>query len=139
MQYRPLFSLASRLREKANTLITAELEKAGIHGIGPSHGDILTELFRQDGRSMCELASCIRRSKSTMTTLIGKLEAQHFVVKVQHPEDARGMLVFLTPEGRALRRVFDDVSSKLQQYIASRITMAEADMLEKLLRKMLED
>ena len=45
MKYSAIFSHASRLRESGNRFILAELEKAGLGDIVPSHGDILVRLF----------------------------------------------------------------------------------------------
>ena len=45
MKYSAIFSHASRLRESGNRFILAELEKAGLGDIVPSHGDILVRLL----------------------------------------------------------------------------------------------
>ena len=36
-----VFSNAARLREMGNAFILAELKKAGLRGLAPSHGDVL--------------------------------------------------------------------------------------------------
>ncbi len=139
MRFRPIFALASRVRENANRLILSELEKAGLPGIAPSHGDIFVELFRNDGCSMGELADHIRRTKSTVTTLVKKLEAQGYVTRIKRKDDARGTEVYLTSRGRELRPVLEAVSRRLQLQVERSLTEEEADQLEKLLQKMLEN
>ena len=38
MTYRAIFSNAARLRERGNAFILAELKKAGLDAVAPSHG-----------------------------------------------------------------------------------------------------
>ena len=137
MQHRPLFSLISRVRTKANELIVTDLEHAGIQGIAPSHGDILVALFQQDGRNMGDLTECIHRTKSTVTVLVKKLEAHGYVMRTKHTSDARSTLVYLTPKGHALKPVFEAVSVHLQKQVSAHLSEEEAGQLERLLKKML--
>ena len=135
MKYLAIFTHASRLREAGNTFILAELEKAGLHGIVPSHGDILHQLLARDELNMKDLALNAHRTKSTVTTLVSKLEQEGYVERLTDPEDARGVKVRLTDKGRALQPAFDSISKGLQELITARLTSAEAQKLEELLSK----
>lgn len=90
MKYSAIFSHASRLRESGNRFILAELEKAGLGDIVPSHGDILVRLLSCEACNMSELARQVRRTKSTVTTLVEKLERNGYVLRMPDPEDSRG-------------------------------------------------
>ena len=70
MTYSAIFSHASRLREAGNRFILAELEKAGLDGIAPSHGDVLAQLLACESCNMSDLARRVHRTKSTVTTLV---------------------------------------------------------------------
>ena len=83
MKYSAIFSHASRLRESGNRFILAELEKAGLGDIVPSHGDILVRLLSCEACNMSELARQVRRTKSTVTTLVEKTRT--------HPQAALGV------------------------------------------------
>jgi DNA-binding MarR family transcriptional regulator len=101
--------LISRIHEAADKWIAAELAAAGLKGVVPSHGDVLALLFRQREATMHELAEFARRTKPTMTVLVGKLERMGLVRRSQSPLDARCQIVRLTPEGEKLRPAFDEV------------------------------
>lgn len=88
---------------------------------------------------MGELADHIRRTKSTVTTLVKKLEAQGYVTRIKRKDDARGTEVYLTSRGRELRPVLEAVSRRLQLQVERSLTEKEADQLEKLLQKILEN
>ncbi len=126
-----IISLISQIRHKANELIISELEKNGIKGIVPSHGDILIRLFRADSIPMSELASAINKKKNTVTTLVEKLENLGYVKKTSDPDDSRINLVRLTPEGRSLQKIFDKVSQTLLGTVYKGVSETEKrDVLE---------
>jgi len=131
MRYRSIFSYASRLREEGNKLIIAALKDAGLTDIAPSHGDILAHLLAEGPCHMSVLARRIRRTRSTITALVEKMERSGYV----DPTDARGVLVCLTARGKALAPVMDAVSRALEELIASRLSVDEADELERLLSR----
>lgn len=135
MRYRSIFSYASRLREEGNKLIIAALKDAGLTDIAPSHGDILAHLLAEGPCHMSVLARRIRRTRSTITALVEKMERSGYVERRPDPTDARGVLVCLTARGKALAPVMDAVSRALEELIASRLSAEEADALERLLSR----
>lgn len=138
MRHQPIFNYASRLRELGNTFIVAELKKAGLQDIVPSHGDILAQLLQWETRNMSELAQHAHRTKSTVTALVTKLERHGYVERIPDPEDSRGVKVRLTEKGRALRPVTEAISDGLQRIIDERLTEEESLQLEHLLAKCLK-
>ena len=108
-----IISLISRIREKANRLITAELSARGLHGLKPIHGDLLLALFTSDRPTMKELADRVDRKKSTVTTLVDKLVQLGFATKTMDKLDSRVFRVSLTPEGKALKPQLIDISRTL--------------------------
>ncbi|WP_273522940.1 MarR family winged helix-turn-helix transcriptional regulator [Mailhella massiliensis] len=138
MKQLAIFNYASRLREIGNTFILAELEKAGLRDIAPSHGDVLGQLLTCDSRNMSELAFHAHRTKSTVTALVTKLEKNGYVERIPDPEDSRGVKVRLTEKGRALKPAFDAISEGLQAIITDRLSEEEALKLEQLLAACVE-
>ncbi|WP_077072552.1 MarR family winged helix-turn-helix transcriptional regulator [Mailhella massiliensis] len=138
MKQLAIFNYASRLREIGNTFILAELEKAGLRDIAPSHGDVLGQLLTCDSRNMSELAFHAHRTKSTVTALVTKLEKNGYVERIPDPEDSRGVKVRLTEKGRALKPAFDAISKGLQAIITDRLSEEEALKLEQLLAACVE-
>ena len=108
-----IISLISRIREKSNRFISAELSNRGLQGLKPIHGDLLLALFITDRPTMMELADRVDRKKSTVTTLVDKLVHLGFAVKTRDNEDSRIFRVSLTPEGQALKPHLIDISRKL--------------------------
>lgn len=131
--------LISRIREKANRLITRELAAHDLMGIVPTHGDILVSLFLQPRLPMKRLAEIIDRDKSTVTALVDKLVRLGYVEKKPDSNDSRITLVCLTPRGKALMPNFLDISRKLQERVYKNLNRKEKATLIELLIKINED
>ena len=138
MEYQYIFRYASRLREKGNIYLLAELKKAGLQSLSPSHGDMLAYLFKYKVCTMSDLAKFVRRSKSTLTVLADKLEKSGYIKRWPNPEDSRSTLVGLTGKGLALQPIFEKISQGLNNLVAEKLTNTEAETLEKLLGKCIE-
>lgn len=125
----------SRIREKVNEKIQAELERAGAVGLVPSHGDLLLALYEREPMTMTELADRIHRDRSTVTTLIGKLKKQGYVDVQKNPDDARSNCAYLTAKGRALHPIFVEISEALYNQEYQGISREERELFVRLLEK----
>ena len=130
-----IVALIARIREKANRFIAAELERHGLEGLKPIHGDILLALFRYDAPTMKELAELVDRKKSTVTTLVEKLVRLGYAVKRQDEADCRAYRISLTEEGRALRQPLIDISDRLMRKVYKQMPAAERKRLVRGLTK----
>ena len=109
-----IVDLLSRIRASANLYITEKLVSRGITGIVPAHGQLLFPLFHASGPvPLGELARKSGRAKSTITGMARTLEKLGFIHRTSCPDDGRSVLVELTAEGRALERIFREVSEEL--------------------------
>jgi len=124
-----IVSLVSRIREKANRLITEELALRGLGALKPIHGDLLYALFICDRPTMKELADRVDRKKSTVTTLVDKLVCLGYAKKERDAQDSRSFRVFLTPEGEALKPDLMQISHKLLSRIYKDMPVAEKKQL----------
>ena len=127
--------MISKVRENANKFITEEMDKWGVKGLAPSHGDILSALLKHERLTMKELADKIGRDKSTVTVLVDKLIKQGFVEKTRDIEDNRVVFVSLTEKGRELRPMFDSISKDLISTVYKGMSENEKEELIKTLTK----
>lgn len=130
-----IISLASRVREKANKLISHELARQGVTGIVPSHGDILFLLFSAEKLPMKDIAEKIQRTKPTVTVLVEKLVSLGFLEKKKSQEDARVTFIKLSDEGQKLKPIFDSVSENVNTLICKDLSVEDVRLAESLLAK----
>lgn len=135
MKNQRLITLSSRLAEKANKFIIAELKKQELCDIAPSHGDILSLLFDGTAYEMSEIAKKIHRTKPTVTVLVEKLEKSGYVQRIKSDTDARFTMVSLTEKGFSLQPTFEAISQRLNALAYSGLRDEEAMLLEILLEK----
>ncbi|UUV17487.1 MarR family transcriptional regulator [Fusobacteria bacterium ZRK30] len=113
MRYDNTINLISKIREISSMFIISELEKLGIIGIVPSHGDIIVTLIKHRELTMTEIAEKINKDRSTVTTLVKKLNKIGFTATKKNENDQRSNFVFLTPKGKELEEGFNQISEKL--------------------------
>ena len=124
-----IISLVSRIREKANRLITEELAVRGLGDLKPIHGDLLYALFSCDRPTMKDLAEKVDRKKSTVTTLVDKLVSLGYAVKERDARDSRSFRVSLTREGEALKPHLIAISQALLSRVYKDMPMADRKQL----------
>ena len=130
--------LISKIREKANKFILADLAQHGITKLAPSHGDILACLYQRERVTMKEISDSIHRTKPTVTVLVNKL-AELGLKKFQAAEDSRVIYVELTEQGKALQKLFEKVSADLVQKVFQNMEQEEMKKLEISLQKVLDN
>ena len=109
-----IFGLIGSLRERYARFLEGELVAHGIEGLVPSHGSILSVLYRsEEGLPMGDIAKRIGRTKSTVTQLVDRLVALGFVEKTPSARDGREVFVVLTDKGRGIKADFDEISARL--------------------------
>lgn len=126
-----IIALISRIQNKANRFIVAELKKYGITGIAPVHGDILLALFFHKRITMQDLAKLVDRKKSTITTLVEKLIQLGYVQKQKDENDNRYFIISLTDKGKSLKVPLIEVSMNLINTVYQDMPMDQRTQLVK--------
>ena len=107
------FYLISQIKELSTSLIEKELKKNNIEGISSSHGNIIHVLINKNEISMTDIANSIKRDRSTVTTLVKKLQKHGYVAMKKNEKDSRSTLVYLTEKGKELSPSFEKISNIL--------------------------
>jgi DNA-binding MarR family transcriptional regulator len=132
-----LIKLTSKISNFANKLIILELEKNGIKGIVPSHGDILALLYKEKKVTMKEIADFVHKTKPTVTTLVDKLVGLNYITKSKCETDSRVTFVELTKKGELLEPIFEQISNDVNKIVYSNLSEDESKGVEDILRKVL--
>jgi DNA-binding MarR family transcriptional regulator len=126
---------------RAAALLDRELgDTFARHGLDRPAWDVLATLRRSGRpylRTPTELAAAVMRSSGGMTRILDRMERQGLIERLPHPEDRRGLLVGLTPEGR---RVYGAVARRHlanERRLLAALSDAEQERLAGLLRKLL--
>lgn len=74
---------------------------------------VMLALWQHGDLSMTSIAGLVYLDPGTVTPLVKRLEATGYVTRRRDPEDARVLLVSLTPEGAALRTVAEGIPAQV--------------------------
>jgi DNA-binding MarR family transcriptional regulator len=84
-----------------------------------------------------ELADDLEISSGAMTSRLDRLEKQGFVRRLPDPADRRGIVVELTPDGKAAWDRTIGIAARREAFFASVLKKDEQRQLNKLLRKLM--
>ncbi|MQW87362.1 MarR family winged helix-turn-helix transcriptional regulator [Sinorhizobium saheli] len=110
------------------------------HGLTSASFDVLATLRRSGPPfqlSPGELLAATMVTSGTMTNRLDQLEKAGLVKRLDNPEDRRGVIIALTPEG--LKRIDAAVAAHVanQQRMIAGLTPEERDAIDALLKKFL--
>ncbi len=85
-------------------------------GLTPVQFDVIATLGNQPPMSYKQLGEKTLISKSSLTGVVERMIAKGFIVTIDHPEDARSLLLKLTAKGqRVFEKVFPEHLAHLEQ------------------------
>jgi MarR family transcriptional regulator, organic hydroperoxide resistance regulator len=111
----------------------SHLIKLGLH---PGQEIILMQLLRQNGQSQTQLAEQLGVQAPTVTKMLQRLEAGHFVERRPSNQDNRVTLVYLSPKGRSLEQPLHDAWAALERQTGLGLSNTDHDTLVKLLERL---
>lgn len=109
-----IISIISSVHKKANEFIKKRLLENGIDDLLLPHGSILSVLYKSHfPLKVSEITEKIKRTKSTVTELIIKLEKNGYVTKTPSDSDMRVIYIGLTEKARNLEPIFKAISNEM--------------------------
>jgi DNA-binding MarR family transcriptional regulator len=95
-------------------------------------GQVLAFVSARDGVPVTAIVRLLGVSKSTVTSLLQRLETASLMRRGGNPDDARSWLVFTTTKGRRVGAAARDRVLKLERRIQARITQADMRALARI-------
>jgi len=126
------------LESYRRVLDTLDAELQSERGLSLSRYDVLVQLFSAPDHRlrMNQLASRILLSKSGLTRLIDRMEAEGLVERASSPTDRRGSFAVLTPRGEQVFREAAPIHlDGIHKHFASHLTATEAKAMAKAFEK----
>lgn len=112
------------------------LREIGIY-VGQDH--LLWQLWNEDGATQTELCERMGCEAPTLTNMVKKLETYGLLTRRKDSTDARVTRVYLTEEGRAIRRPIDEIWENHQEKMLQGFTTEDQIILKRLVEKINEN
>lgn len=125
----------TNIRQRLFRFLSGELSKEGIGDIAPSYGDILFVLDQKGKATMQEVARHTIKDKSTVSSVINKLQAGGYIVKERDGADGRYTNLTLTPKAVKLRPVLLEISKRMNEKLFEGFSEEEKRTLFRLMEK----
>ncbi|MFX1256223.1 MAG: MarR family winged helix-turn-helix transcriptional regulator [Promethearchaeota archaeon] len=126
--------LMAKIRHLSGRIFNKILKEYQIE-INPAQGRIMFVLWRNEGISIRELAKETSLSKSTLTSMLDRLENMGYIKRVASKIDRRKILIKLTEKDRRLRDKYIEVSQKMNKLFYNGFTNDEIDTFEEYLSR----
>ena len=127
--------LIARIHQLAGRLFAEKLKKYNLDEINPAQGRILFVLWQKDGISIRELAGKTSLGKSTLTSMLDRLEEAGYLERVPSIGDRRKIKIKLTERDRKLRNIYKKVSNEMTELFYDGFSAGEISEFEKYLRQ----
>ena len=131
--------LIAKIHHLAGRILSQILKEHHLDEINPAQGRILFVLWRNDGISIQELAKKTSLGKSTLTSMLDRLEKNGHLIRVPSRKDRRKILIRLTKKDRPLQNVYGLVSKEMTKLFYREFTAKEIDEFEDYLKRILDN
>lgn len=131
--------LIAKVHQLANRVFARMLKQHGIEEINPAQGRILFALWQGDGISAQELAARTSLKKTTMSSMLHRLEEAGHILRRPSLADKRETLIELTEKDRQMRAQYDFVSHAMSELFYDGLNEVEIVQFERVLGRILQN
>ena len=131
--------LISKIKQIQGRVFERLLSEYGISEFNGPQGRILFVLWERDDIPISELSKQTGLAKTTLTSMLDRLESSGHIERTPDPTDRRTVRIRLTENARALRPKYDEVSDRMNEIFYGGFSDAEVLAFEKALGKILEN
>jgi len=129
--------LISKIHQVSGRIFAGLLKKYKAEEINPAQGRIMFPLWKKDGISIKELARETALGKSTLTSMLDRLEREGHIKRVPSRKDRREILIHLTEKDRLLQEKYAKVSAHMNELYYRGFTEKEIGEFEGHLERIL--
>ncbi|MHC4604175.1 MAG: MarR family winged helix-turn-helix transcriptional regulator [Planctomycetota bacterium] len=130
--------LMAKIRQVGGRIAERILREYNIE-ITSAQGRIMFALWQQDGISINELAKKTQLGKSTLTSMLDRLETMGYIKRRRSGQDRRKILIRRTKKDRALEGKYVEVSQQMTKLSYKDFSKNEIDRFEKDLARILNN
>ena len=131
--------LIAKIHQVAGRIFARKLKEHGIDEINPAQGRIMFVLWQEDGISIQKLAKRTSLGKSTLTSMLDRLESSGHLRRVRSAKDRRQILITRTEKDRTSEGLYVRVSEEMAGLFYDRFSTTEIERFEKYLRRILDN
>ncbi len=129
--------LITQIKQLQSRVFQRLLTESGVAEFNGPQGRILYVLWQEDAVPITRLVQQTGLAKSTLTSMLGRMEDAGLICRGSSEQDGRQVIVRLTPKARQLQAKYDQVSEKMNQLFYRGMAQEDAAVLDSLLERVL--
>jgi DNA-binding MarR family transcriptional regulator len=129
--------LIAKIHQLSGRIFSQLLKESKITEINPAQGRILFVLWQRDGIFIQELAKQTSLGKSTLTSMLDRLERTGFIKRVSSPKDRRKILIYRTEKDKSFQDLYLQVSQRMTNIYYANFLEEEITQFENYLSRIL--
>ena len=130
--------LMAKIRQVSERIFLRRLKDYGIE-INPAQGRIMFALWQKDGVAINELVQKTKLEKSTLTSMLDRLEEMGYVRRQRSRKDRRKILIYRTKKDKAMERKYVEVSQGMTALYYEGFSAGEINRFEQDLKHILNN
>lgn len=129
--------LISQIKQISGRIFEKLLVSAGVEAFNGAQGRILYVLWQGDGVPIVELSRKTGLAKTTLTSMLDRMESANLIVRVFDKTDRRQIRIALTEKARELSDEYNKVSREMNEIYYAGFSDDEIVTFENTLRRIL--
>ncbi len=129
--------LVSQIKQIQGRVFGRLLLEAGIDEFNGAQGRILYVLWQQDDIPIAELSERTGLAKSTLTSMLDRMESSGQICRMADSVDRRQIRIALTDRARSMNDRYQAVSERMSEIFYSGFTAEEITLFEGYLERIL--
>ena len=130
--------LLAKIHQITNRIFNKMLKDYGLEELNSGQGRILFVLWQQDNIPIRELSVKTQLTKSTLTSMLDRLEKKDFLSR-ESGNDRREFIVKLSDKSKRLKKDYEKISGEMTEVFYGNLTEGERDNFEDYLRRILDN
>lgn len=131
--------LIAKIHQLSGRIFSKILKKHNVIEINPAQGRILFVLWENDEIPIIELSKKTQLEKSTLTTMLDRLEKDGFIQRIASREDRRKIIIKRTDKDKSFQKIYYQVSDEMSDLFYKGFSDKEIISFEDLLKRILDN
>jgi len=125
--------LITKIHQAAGRVFASRLKEHDVE-LNPAQGRIMFVLWQHGSMPIKELATHTSLGKSTLTSMLDRLEKSGYVARVHDEKDRRRILIQTTSKDAALQQLYQTVSNEMTELFYNGLSEPQRDEFEDCLK-----
>lgn len=131
--------LMTQIKQVGGRIFEQMLRDYGIVEFNGAQGKILYVLWEYQELSITKISKLTSLAKTTLTSMLDRMEEGGLICRRQNPESRREILVSITPQAQRLRTSYEEISDRVNDVYYRGFTQQEVVIYEQYLARILDN